>query len=998
MKNTFNGNVFYKYTRQSLKANRTRTLVTIIGIVLSMALLTAVIEGAYSGISFIRRSVIEMEGAWMGEYYGLSEEVRDQVIADEKIAKTTGWQQIGWADIGGGNEYKPYLLIESVSEDLTDLVKVHLRDGRFPEKAGEILLPRHLSTNGGVEYKTGDELTLEVGRRVYADTGAEAGSRNWHDTQIKESIVDAQTRTYTVVGIYDRFSIYLEDFSCAGYTALTVNDEPVMAPAGSGADAADGQAAGAGSQSGEAADADNAGTDANEATGTGSTTGTPEYYDYMSGTYVEGLPGTMGEVNGGYRLFFTLKNPRSFLTFMDSEQYTMNEGVSLVANSDLISTYGLSSNSGINLTLFMMAAILVILIVFGSVTLIYNSFSISISERTKQFGILKSVGATKKQIRQTVLYEAFLLALIGIVIGAVVGCVGIGITLSSLSGSFARLFPEAGNVKMRLEFNIWAILIAAILCLITVLISAWIPALRAIRISAIESIRQSRDIQIKSRQVRTSRLTQKLFGFEGMMASKNFKRNRKRVRSVIISLFLSLVLFITASSFTSYLKKSIGAYSFKDQGYDIHVSGLGTNTDTDSIYEELSDLDGVKDVVYVVEDYKEVFVPNDMMAEGSFNEDGTVDSPFIMYADDNYSCLQLGLVFVKDDTFRELLKDNGIAEDGYFDPGAPKAIAFTAATVGIYNEEKGEVRYQEIHSIKPDIKSFTAPLYSAEQIIMVDGVEYMYSRTELDEEGTPHIYYMKLDSQMSAEDGSGGVTVSEFDIEMPFEKYGIRQDVVVAQTLGSSSEYYYIYSSGLALIYPYSALNAMYQPAEIPPATFYIKAPNHTLAAENIIKYLDSVGIDGNSAVYDLAESKESQRLLVTVVDVFAYGFIILISLIAVANVFNTISTNISLRRREFAMLKSIGLGNRGFYKMMNYECIIYGLRGLLWGLPISIVMTYLIFRAVGASVDMNFYIPWHSIVIAVLSVFVVVFAAMWYAAGKIRKDNPIDALKNENI
>ena len=138
--------------------------------------------------------------------------------------------------------------------------------------------------------------------------------------------------------------------------------------------------------------------------------------------------------------------------------------------------------------------------------------------------------------------------------------------------------------------------------------------------------------------------------------------------------------------------------------------------------------------------------------------------------------------------------------------------------------------------------------------------------------------------------------------------------------------------------------------------------------------------------------------MLVTVVRVFSYGFIVLISLIAMANVFNTISTGVMLRRREFAMLRSIGLGQKGFRRMMNYECLIYGCKGLLWGLPAAVALTYVIYRITGGVMERSFYIPWHSVAVAVGSVFAVVFATMLYATGIVRRDNPIDALRRENL
>ena len=172
---------------------------------------------------------------------------------------------------------------------------------------------------------------------------------------------------------------------------------------------------------------------------------------------------------------------------------------------------------------------------------------------------------------------------------------------------------------------------------------------------------------------------------------------------------------------------------------------------------------------------------------------------------------------------------------------------------------------------------------------------------------------------------------------------------------------------------------------------------NHGETYNEMKKLLEEANLQSEN-LYDLNSTKEAQRMLVRVVRVFSYGFIILISLIAASNVFNTISTSVSLRRREFAMLRSIGMHDRGFGKMMIFECIIYGLKALLWGLPAAFLMTYLIYRAVGIAYRESFYLPAASVLIAIASVFFVVFASMLYAVMKIRKENPIDALKNENL
>ena len=150
--------------------------------------------------------------------------------------------------------------------------------------------------------------------------------------------------------------------------------------------------------------------------------------------------------------------------------------------------------------------------------------------------------------------------------------------------------------------------------------------------------------------------------------------------------------------------------------------------------------------------------------------------------------------------------------------------------------------------------------------------------------------------------------------------------------------------------------------------------------------------------LYSALDEQRNANNMLTVVRVFSYGFITLISLICVANVFNTISTNIALRRRDFAMLRSVGMTRGGLNRMVCFECGLYGFRALLIGLPLTAALTYLLYRAaVGMYYNNNFHLSWSSVLIASLSVFLVVFVSMMYAMRKVKKDNPIDALKEEN-
>lgn len=845
-------NILNAFTRKSLVQNRTRTLVTIIGIILSMALFTAVIEGAYSGQQFLIRAEIAKNGSYMLYYHDIDEIQAAELAADSDVKNHAEWRRVGWAEIGSQNEDKPYLLIKSVSDHFTDLVSLHLTSGRMPESEGELLLPNHLAANGGVKYELGDVLTLNVGRRT--SDGEDIDEDYLFTAGADEKITDVSEKIYTVVGFYERLSGDLEYRRCPGYTALTVGDG-----------------------------------------------------------------GKIGE-------FLELKSISRVLDFEQRHPSMHHE-----RHSDLMHVSGVLGSGYLATMLYGFAGILVFLVAFGSISLIYNSFSISVSERTRQFGILKSVGATKKQIRRSVLYEALFLSGIGIPIGLIVGCAGIGITLYLLRDAFSAFLMADSSVQIGLVVNPVALLVAVAVCLVTTLISAWIPAKKAMRVSAIEAIRQTGDVKIKAKEVKTSRLTERLFGFEGTMASKNFKRNRKRYRSTVISLFLSVVLFISASSFSAYLTDAVsGVGSFYDTAEDITYYTAGNErSDPGELMAALSGVNGIRESIYYEEKLAELIVPARDLHKSAME---------VLELDEGGETITLTVqaIFIDDGSFNRLCEDNRLEAERYYDAKNLRFLVYNHCTTQIY--EGDSVRWNTFELFEKNAFPLSA-----------------LAATAPDEAAT-----VTIDTELNAP---------------PF---------------AMPTRWFFLYA-------PYSMRKSFTDLDQFYQTSFAFSTENHGEAYNAMKKLLEDKGMD-TTRLNDRAADRNTIRMLVLVMNVFAYGFIILISLIAVANVFNTISTSISLRRREFAMLKSIGLGENGFMRMMNYECIIYGTKGLLWGLPVSALVTYAIYRVTNVGVGMAFYIPWYSVAIAVGSVFAVVFATMLYATGKIKKDNPIDALKNENL
>lgn len=894
-------NIINKVTLKTLWKNKVRTLVTIIGIILSAAMITAVTTSISTLRNYLLEVIIEQEGDWHGSASGISSEKLDELKENDEIESITTVQNIGYSLLEDCiNESKPYLFIAGMAHNFSESMPVHLTAGRLPSNASEIILPNHLETNGGVIYSIGDELKLNIGIRELNGTYLNQndpfiGSENGES----ESLTIKEQRSFTVVGFYQRPNY--ESYSAPGYTALTVDN---------------------------------------------------------------------GERIYSYDVYLKVRHPKEIFAFMDEtfQEYQYK------TNNDYLRFSGISDNSSYNSVFYSLAAILIGIIVFGSISLIYNAFSISVSERTKQFGLLSSIGATRKQMTRGVLFEAFALSIVGIPLGILAGILGMGITFKFTENIFTSYIGSGTNTVFHMSVSWEAIIIAALIAIITVLISAYIPAKRAVRVSAIDAIRLSKDVRIKTSKVKTSKLIYRLFGFEGMLARKNFKRNRKKYRATVISLFLSIVLFISASSFSAYLKESTGKV-MEPSGYDIiytYTPDLAEKHPLDEVYSNLKNLSGVKDSSYTIMNYPYY---TEIAADNLSPEYVEYALKSLNYNLEEvlYTYINVAEYFIDDVSFEKYLNDNSMNTDTHMDPDKPLPVILDYSRIFDFNEG----RYYTMGLLKDDLKKI--------DMIQFAEMDDLYFTGETQEVNGQTVYiYMDKEGnkkQLTAEKAAKDYTieVGNFTDKKPFfvsTNEGLR----------------------ISLLYPISAVSKVLgEESELNTITMFFKTNDHKAVYDKMYKALSGMGLN-TSRLFDYASMAESDRAIITVLDVFSYGFIVLISLIAAANVFNTISTNIGLRRHEFAMLKSIGMTKKMFNKMMNYECLLYGLKGLLYGIPVSIGVTYLIYKSILNGLKIGFFIPWYSIVLAVGSVFLVVFATMLYSMDKIKKDNPIDALKAENL
>ena len=836
--------ILNKLTIKHLFMNKKRTLVTIIGITLSTALMVGIGLLVSTYLESMRLDAEENHGSYHAMVEGVDDKELEIIENNVNLSRSYYFSPLGFAKIDSANEYKPYLYVVDANKSFLD--SLSLIEGRLPENSNEIVISEHVNTDGQLNYQVGDVITLSIGTRVVDGEEMEIShnyglSTSWEgDTSIpnEESLNVILTKTYTIVGIVER-SFY-EDFSAAGYMVFSFNTSSHS----------------------------------------------------LNNIYLE------------------YKHPSK--SYQYTEEMVSNlglEDLSYNYNDSLLYFYGVSKYDNINNTYLPLILIALTVISIGCIIVIYNSFAISTMERKKSFGLYSSIGATSKQILKTVLFEAFVVGIIGILLGIIGAFLGIYIVvliLNHLLGSFIDL-------HFVFHVNLLYLIIPLFFMVMVIFISAYLPAKRSSKITPIEAIRGNDDIKISKKEVRTPKFIRALFGIEGDLAFKNIKRNKKKYRITVISLFISIVMFNTFTSYLGYVTKASDAVDYYDYDIGIDLQGdLGTvEEDMDQILRNY-DIDDALEIM----DYGALRVTN--LSESDF----TLEYRNLGYQDiqeDN------GLVFnyyvLSDDDYKEITDSEALLINSkYFTIYTDSSR--TVRDVEIFQDSSynlqfladGQTLFLDAEVMNQDIKGLKNTLYTPVPILLISLSTYQDNFQNTDE------CYARL-------------------VLFTDEYQQINQDIQDKKiTFGSSSSFY--------------------------------------------------------SPAIDLANTKN----LVLAIKILFYGFIALVTLIGVTSVLNTISTNINLRRKEFAMLRSVGLTPKGFNKILFFESLFFGLKSLIYGIPVSIGINILISLSLTSVFDSSIIIPWSSILISILGVFIIVLIAMWYSARRVKKENILEALREENI
>ena len=505
------------------------------------------------------------------------------------------------------------------------------------------------------------------------------------------------------------------------------------------------------------------------------------------------------------------------------------------------------------------------------------------------------------------------------------------------------------------------------------MVSALIPAVKAVRLTVLQALKQNESTGLKRRNVKVNPLLEQLFGFEGKLADKNFKRNKRKQRVTVISIAISTALFVAVNSFTSYMSKSLDVYDSNttaDLSMEAEKSVIKKSFKTvENALKGFKGVDNIDDAGYSMYD-NTIAEINIKDVDSEYLNDLKKMDPDMVDEKKGIIRIDAHIWYLEDDIYNEYIKKNSIKNTN--------ALAWHHFS--IYNEDENKNYSYDILKSDTDIKIYQAKEKKGYELGNIKSYkklsQYYFEIPDDDGESAESKVYSEKEAFASQD-----ISVVRCDKKLPL-------------CIGDASN-----SNVLTIVKPYSEVK------NIPRGvvrnnyyTFAFKAKKHSEAKVNVTTFMNKKMSGQLSYIADYTQDKETSNAIVIIVNVFSYGFIILISLIVIANVFNTISTNILLRRQEFAMLKSVGMTKKGLNKMMNYECVFYGIKGLLFGLILAVLATYAMFNVMSEGFNVGFYIPVQSIVVVVISIFVVVFASMIYTMSKIKKDNVIETLRNDNI
>lgn len=928
-------NLMKTLTLKNLKLNRKRTIVTIVGIILATALLSALV----TLVSSFQYSMIEYQKQKGGDFHVKFSNVKMSELSEFKnnrnIESTFETMGMGFAKLDGcKNEDKPYAYVMATDEAGFERGCFHLIEGRMAKNEDEIVIPRHLKTNGRIDIKVGDEITLDVGKRYDSNTEGVIGENCAYEHEA-ETLTDTVTKRYKVVGIMERPGYGMEDYSAAGYTFVTYSDELAAIDNGSKS---------------EASEADT----------------TLTVYSRYTQKALRNKDAVTADIIGVDEKLFEKANDSSYEMSAEESDRFLKEmedaKYDIYMNGFLISYECVFPIDGTFKALFTVAAVVALIIILTSVYCIKNSFNISITEKIRQYGMLASVGATRRQIKSSVKTEAAMLGVVGIPVGTMSGILASLVLVKVVNAL------SAGWLNFALSFHtsLPALILAVILSIATIYFSATGSARRAARVTPLEAIRNTKEIKIKSAKLKTPAVIGRIWGIGGVISYKNIKRNNKKYRTTVTSIVICSVTFIVISYFMSMAFSMVGmSYASTDYNIGINMS-YKKDIDIEKLSKLVSGIEGVDDYLVGAGYDFDVDKPEYTKEYGEYCGQ--------LY-DDSEDVSQEFLITVLDDkSYDKYASDAGIKN------AAEGAILVNKCTFDVYNENSSKYVKKEMELYK----------YKAGDTIRCG--YNVYDDAPSDDNA------VEGDTESSTEDNNNGirktvdVTIAGVTDKVPIGYEGYSNNTLYTLLFMNQKGFESLWAdgkSGNELKPGYATYSA------------YVVAENADDYQDTFEKETEENPEYSQISFYvsNLDKEMRDEKSLFTLLGVFAYGLIVVIALIGITNIINTLSTGMELRSREFATLRSIGMTDKQFAGMVRLESVFISVKALVIGVPLGILISYLLCVMMNRMDNAIIYEPpYKAIILCIVVVIMLIYAIMKLSMTKLRHNNIIETIKNENL
>lgn len=878
---------------KDLKLNKKRSIVIIIGIILS----TALICGVAGLVTSFQKTFVETAKKNQGNYHTIFYDVpKDELkyieenrgVKDYYLSEGIGYSYLPNVTVttSTGAEEKPYVNIIAMDNKFLNNMSIELQNGRLPESDDEIVVSARINQKFKTNYKVGDTITLNVGE--LKDDTSDVDEKNSQSSE--NEIINTTPKTYKIVGIINRPTTTIEPYEAEWFTVITkmqtIKKQANIAVLYTNP------------------------------------------YDYKKNTeYIN----KMVEVKVGENV-----DKSEVTIFNGLDKFYRSYKYKIKINNELLSYEGASLDDETLKTIYGLGAFIMGIVLVSSVFVIRNGFAISITERLKQYGMLSSIGATKKQIKKSVYFEGFILGIIGIPLGILSGVFAIYI-LVNVVNYILKDYVSSGSL-LTYSMSWVAIVVSVIVSIVTIWLSCRRSAKKASKITPIEAIRSSEDVKLKAKKIKCPKIITKIFKTGGEIAYKNLKRSKKKYRTTVISIIVSVVIFIAISSFIQYgFKMSSSYYTEKNYNYVVYAYTTASNEDKEKFAEEqaknykmLTDISNLPDIGEFSINKTNAFEINmDEKHESELTDYGKdVKARYEEPEEDGEKIDTINVISLSKDVYKRYLKKIGRNYETY------KEGAILIDN-NITYDEKGK---------------------------RIQGSMYIWKKGDT---------------------VTGKINDKEYNIK------------IVAKTEERPNGVENLYNTHAYFIVSEEFINK----------TGYISASLYTQSndTEKLDKEIEQYKKENNLTnsnlnTFNMEESIKAENAIVLVISIFLYGFIGVITLIGITNIFNTITTNMNLRKKEFAMLKSIGMTKKEFNRMIRLESIFYGVKSLIIGIPIGIALSYGMYKVFKNSMEMEYVLPYKAIAVAVIFVAVIIGIIMKYSMSKINKQNIIETIRNDNI